>query len=426
MSKRNILIIGSGSREHALAWKLSQSPKVGKIYIAPGNPGTAKLGENVNIEAENIPDLLSFAKNNDIYLTVVGPEGPLCLGIVDEFEKNNLRIWGPHKLASQIESSKAFAKDLMKKAGVPTAEFQTFTDYTLAQKYLRERGVPIVIKASGLAFGKGVIIPETMDEAEETLKKIMLDKIFGDSGSEVVIEEFLEGPEFSAHAFTDGKDFKLLPSAQDHKRIYDEDKGPNTGGVGTIAPLPWVTEKDMQFVGEKIVAPILQALSLNAVPFVGVLYPGLIMTEKGIKVIEFNCRFGGPECESYMRLLRTDLFDIMEACINGNLREIGIIWDNFSTCFIVACSKGYPDKYEKGKEITGIEKAEIYPNVLVFQSGTKEARGKLLTDGGRVLGVSAIGSNLEEALAIGYEAMDQIKFEGIHYRKDIGQRTLKL
>lgn len=421
---KKILLIGSGSREHALAWKLRQSPRVDKIYIAPGNPGTAQFGENVEIEAANITALAAFAQKNKIDLTVVGPEDPLALGIVDAFRAKGLKIWGPVRAAARIESSKVFSKQLMKEAGVPTAEFETFQDHGKAVAYVKSKGAPIVIKASGLALGKGVIIVQTLEEAKKTLREIMVDKIFGDSGSEVVIEEFLEGMEFSAHAFCDGKTFQMLPCSQDHKRIFDGDRGPNTGGVGTIAPLPWMTKEIMEQIATTIITPILKALVERGAPFTGLLYPGLMMTKNGPKVIEFNCRFGGPECESYMRLLKTDLLEILEACVDGNLDKIKIEWNTGYACCIILYSKGYPGKYEKGKEITGISEAEKLKNIVVFHAGTKTEGGKLLTNGGRVLGVSATGGTLQEALNNAYEAVKLIHFDGMHYRTDIGKKSL--
>ena len=459
--KKNVLLIGNGSRENALAWKISQSEKLEKLYIAPGNPGTAGFGENVNIQVADISALADFAQKNNVDLTVVGPEEPLSLGIVDEFQKRDLKIWGPSKAAAQIESSKAFSKELMKKAGVPTAEYEIFSNYDEALKYIEQyfsvssrptpnasedewrdpltseirdssarmhslgmTQTPIVIKASGLALGKGVTVCQNLDEAKKVLKEAMVDKTFGQAGSEVVIEEFLQGREFSTHAFCDGENFIMLPSSQDHKRIFDGDLGPNTGGVGTITPLPWVTKDDMDTIARTIVAPILKALEETGAPFTGLLYPGLMMTKTGPKVIEFNCRFGGPECESYMRILKTDILDIFEACVYGKLKDLDIDWEPQSCCCIILCSKGYPEKYEKGFEISGIDEAEKVPAVKVFQAGTKLDGDKLVTNGGRVLGVTATGNDLQSALKKAYEAVKLIHFEGIYYRTDIGAKSL--
>ncbi|MCL5666579.1 MAG: phosphoribosylamine--glycine ligase [Patescibacteria group bacterium] len=419
-----LLIIGSGGREHALAWKLSQSPKVKKIYIAPGNAGTSQLGENVAIPATDIEALADFAEKKKISLTVVGQDDPLALGIVDKFKKKNLKIWGPCKEAAQIESSKAFAKNLMQRAGIPTARFQTFGNYDHALKYLESIGAPIVIKASGLALGKGVTVCKTLAEAKKALKEAMVDKAFGDAGNEVVIEEFLEGWEFSVHAFCDGKSFKLLPSAQDHKPVFDGGQGSNTGGMGTIAPVPWVTSDIMADVSRNIVTPILKILKKDASPFVGLLYPGLILTKEGPKVIEFNARFGDPETQSLMRLMKSDLLDVLNASVEGKLDQIDIEWHKGYACCVVLASGGYPGKYEKGLPITGIEQAEKMKDVVVFHAGTKIDRGQLITNGGRVLGVTATGETLKAALDKAYAAADLIKFEGKHYRTDIGASSL--
>lgn len=425
MNKR-ILIIGSGGREHALAWKLKQSPKVSEIFVAPGNAGTALLGKNIDIKATDILALADWAQSNKIDFTVVGPDDSLALGIVDEFQKRNLKIWGPSKEAARIESSKAFAKELMAKNNIPTAQFKTFADYNQALQYLEEKGAPIVIKASGLALGKGVTVCKTLEEAKTALKEAMVDKAFGDAGNEVVIEEFLEGQEFSIHAFSDGKAFKLLPPSQDHKPINNDNQGPNTGGMGTIAPLPWVSAELMTTVSSQIAKPALEGLKNLGHPFVGLLYPGLIMTKDGPKVIEFNARLGDPETQSYMRLLKTDLVDILEACVNGNLNEVNIEWEKKYACCIVLASGGYPGTYEKGKIITGIDEAEKLEDVVVFHAGTKIENGQLVTNGGRVLGVTATADDLKSALDKAYSAIKLINFEGMHYRTDIGQKSLAL
>ena len=419
-----ILIIGSGSRENALAWKLKQSPKVEKIFIAPGNPGTAALGENVDIAVNNIQALADFAVQNKIDLTVVGPEEPLSLGIVDAFEGKNLKIWGPTKAAAQIESSKTFAKELMQKAGVPTAKFETFSDFDQAVGYVKSQSFPVVIKASGLASGKGVTIAQNFEEAETALRRALVEKIFGEAGSVVVIEEFLVGMEFSTHAFSDGKTFKMLPTSQDHKRIFDGDKGPNTGGVGTIASLPWITQKDEEIISQTIFSPIFKTLKDEGVVFKGLLYPGLMMTPEGPKVIEFNCRFGGPECESYMRILKSDLFDILMACVDGTLDKINIEWENKYACCIILASGGYPGDYKKGLPITGVEEAEKLDDIVVFHAGTKQDGNRLLTNGGRVLGVTALADDLKSALDKAYAAVKLINFDGMHYRTDIGLKSL--
>ena len=441
--KKSILIIGSGGREHALAWKLKQSPKVKKIFIAPGNAGTSELGENVNIKAGDVLTLADWAEKNKIDFTVVGPDDSLALGIVDEFQRRGLKIWGPNRQAAQIEASKAFAKKLMRDNNIPTAVYQTFTDYALALKYLEQKGAPIVIKASGLALGKGVCVCRTLDEAKKFLEDIMVKKIFGDAGSVVVIEEFLQGPEFSIHAFSDGKTFQLLPSSQDHKPVFNDGQGPNTGGMGTIAPVPWVNEHLMNQVASTIVKPALEALKNLDSPFVGLLYPGLMQTQdgpsafakasaddplqnklKGVKVIEFNSRFGDPETQSYMRLLKTDLFDILEACVNGNITDIKIEWEPKFACCIVLASGGYPGPYEKGLPITGIDEANKLDDIIVFHAGTMTLGSVIVTNGGRVLGITAVANDLQSALGKAYRAVKLIHFDGIHYRTDIGQKSL--
>lgn len=421
---KKILIIGGGGREHALAWKLKQSPKVEKIFVAPGNAGTAELAENVDIPLTDIGGLVQFALNNQIDLTVVGSDDALALGVVDAFQSKNLNIWGPTKTAAKIEWSKSFAKDIMNSANIPTAHYKTFTNYNDALSYVKPQYLPTVIKASGLALGKGVAICKTMEEAETFLRSLMIDKIYGESGSEVIIEQFLTGSEFSVHAFSDGKNFSILPTSQDHKPIYNEDQGPNTGGMGTIAPLPWVSVESMAEISSKIVGPTLEQLKKSGSPFVGLLYPGLMMTKQGPKVIEFNSRFGDPECQSYMRLLKTDLFDILEASAEGKLNNINIEWENKFACCIVLASGGYPEKYQKGLPITGIERAEQLADIIVFHAGTKRDNKKLLTNGGRVLGVTAIADDLKSALDKAYSAIKLIHFEGMHYRTDIGRKTL--
>lgn len=461
----NLLIIGSGGREHALAWKLSQSPKVGKIFIAPGNAGTAQIGENVDIKATDILALADFAQKNKIDFTVVGPDDSLALGVVDEFQKRGLKIWGPSAQAAQIESSKAFAKELMQKQNIPTAEYRIFKKYEEALEYLCSQPIhrlseqpinglttlqkPIVIKASGLALGKGVTVCQTLDEAKNFLTDVMVNKIFGDAGSQVVIEEFLQGAEFSVHAFCDGNTFQLLPTAQDHKPVFDGGKGPNTGGMGTIAPVPWVSEKMMDGISSTIVKPALEGLKNSGSPFVGLLYPGLIACSPVVspfmgssttdesanyktqtKVIEFNSRFGDPETQSYMRLLKTDLYDILEACVDGKLAEIKIEWSKKSACCIVLASGGYPGNYQKGLPITGIEEAEKMDDIIIFHAGTKIIDNglpakALATAGGRVLGITAVADDLQTALNKAYAAVKLIHFDKMHYRTDIGLQSLK-
>lgn len=421
--KTDVLIIGNGGREHALAWKLSQSPRIGKLYVAPGNGGTRQVAENIPIDKNDIDGLIKFAKKNEIGLTVVGPDNSLALGVVDVFLSGGLRIFGPTCAAAEVESSKAFAKNLMDEAGISTAAFKIFSEYEKALEYVRERGAPIVVKASGLALGKGVYVCKTLAHAETALSEIMLDHVHKDAGNEVVVEEFLDGQEISIHAFCDGKTFVLFPPAQDHKPIHDGDEGKNTGGMGTIVPVSWVNADTLKIVGEQVVRPTLEALAKHGRSFSGLLYPGLKMTSNGLKVLEFNARFGDPETQSYMRLLKTDLLDILEACVDGTLAELTIEWHpGFAVCVVIA-SDGYPDEYKKGVSLRGIAEAECVSDVVIFHSGTN-FDGELKTSGGRVLGVSAIGNTLSDALDRAYEAARLIQFEGMQYRNDIGAKAL--
>jgi phosphoribosylamine--glycine ligase len=429
--KQKILIIGSGGREHAIGWKVAQSSRAGELFFAPGNVGTAEIGINIDIKATDIEKLIAFVKKEKIDLTLALPDDPLALGIVDEFNKKGLRIWGPKKSAAQIESSKAFSKKFMKKHNLPTAKFEIFSDFEKAKEYVIKQSFPVVIKASGLALGKGVVIAQTQVEATEALQNMLVKKVFGEAGTEVVIEEFLVGPEISIHVFSDGKNYKIFPPSQDHKKIGENDIGLNTGGMGTIAPLPFVTKKLMTEIEKNIVAPTIQGMAEEGNLFSGVLYPGLILTKDGPKILEYNARFGDPETQSYMRLLDGDILDIFEACIDGNLENIDIRWKNslpagrqIFACTIVLAGAGYPGNYEKGKVISGIAEAEAQSDIVVFHAGTKIVDGSIVTNGGRVLGVSATGKTLEEALGKAYKAVGKIHFEGMQYRKDIGKKAL--
>lgn len=420
--KLKILIVGSYAREHAVGWKVAQSPRAGEIFFAPGNGGTLKIGTNVDISATDIPKLLEFAKKEQIDLTLALSDDPLALGIVDTFQKEGLRIWGPSRKAAEIEWSKVFSKDFMKRHNLPTAKFKVFNDFIKARAYVESQPLPIVIKADGLALGKGVVVANTQEEALEALENIMVKKIFGDSGNEVVIEEFMTGPEISIHALSDGKNYKMFPASQDHKRIGEGNTGPNTGGVGAISPLPFVDEKLLKNIEETIVAPAIKGLADEGRPFVGILYPGLMLTPSGPRLLEFNSRFGDPEAEVYMRLLENDLLEIIEASLDGRLNEVEVKWKNLAACNIFVCSKGYPGAYEKGKVITGIEEAEKDPDIVVFHAGTKlDTKRNLLTNGGRVLGISATAPTLKQALDKAYQAIFKISFEGMQYRKDIGK-----
>lgn len=419
----DILLVGSGGREHALAWKLAQSPRIGKLYIAPGNGGTRLLGENVPIDTMDFEGLAKFAKDKSIALSVIGPDNPLAGGIVDLFKQRGLRVWGPLKAAAHIEGSKAFAKRLMREAGVPTAEFEIFSNYQDALEYVRERGTPIVIKANGLSFGKGVYVCMTLEEAENALEEIMIKRVFKEAGNEVVVEEYLDGQEISIHALADGKSFLLFPPAQDHKQIGENDTGKNTGGMGTITPVPFVTPETLKDIEFRVVRPTLRALAEHGATFTGILYPGLKMTSKGPKVLEFNARFGDPETQVYMRLLKSDLLDILEASADGELAGTNIEWHSGFAVNVVLASGGYPDEYKKGFPITGIEEAEKVQGIVVFHAGTVYDT-ELKTAGGRVLGVSAVGGTLKEALSRAYEAVELIHFKDKYFRRDIGAKAL--
>lgn len=422
----DVLVVGSGGREHALAWKLKQSPRIGKLYIAPGNGGTRLVGENVTIDVLDFGNLAKFVSEKNIGLTIVGPDDPLAAGIVDFFEGRGLRIFGPSKAAAQIESSKAFSKGLMKEAKIPTAEFRVFTAHPPALAYVHVHGTPIVIKASGLALGKGVYVCMTMEEAERALQEIMIDRVYKEAGDEVVIEDFLDGPEISLHALVDGLSFVLFPASQDHKQALDGDQGKNTGGMGAIAPTPWVSLEMLGNFEHTVVRPTIDAMNTRGTPFRGLLYPGMKLTVGGAKVLEYNARFGDPEAQVYMRLLKTDLLDLLEACIDRNLSGVQslIEWSRGFAANIVLASGGYPDAYGKGFPISGVEEAESIPGVVVFHAGTIFDRD-LKTSGGRVLGVSAVGVTLKEALDRAYQAVGKIHFEGMQFRRDIGAKALE-
>ena len=426
MTAVDILVVGGGAREHALVWKLKQSPKVGKIYVAPGNGGTAKIAENVPIGVMDFEKLISFAKEKKIGLTIPGPDDAFVGGIVDIFTARGLRVWGPTKETAQIEGSKAFAKTLMQEGKIPTAKFGVFKSVVPALAHVRMSGLPIVIKASGLALGKGVYVCKTMEEAEHALDEVMVKKVHKDAGSEVVIEEFLEGSEISIHALTDGIAHIIFPPAQDHKRALDGDEGNNTGGMGTIAPVPWVSDDMMAGIENQVVTRTFDTITKRGVQFRGLLFPGLMMTLSGPKVLEYNARFGDPETQVYMRLLENDLFDLFEACVEGTLDAMrrSIHWSKGFAANVVIASGGYPGSYKTGIPITGIEEAEKVETVVVFHAGTKMENGQLVTAGGRVLGVSATGGTLKQALDRAYEAVGKIHFEGMQYRKDIGAKAL--
>jgi len=417
-----VLVVGGGGREHALVWKIKQSPKVEKIYCAPGNAGIAQLAECINIAAEDIEGLLKLALEKQIDLTVVGPEVPLTLGIVDKFQAHGLRIFGPTMQAAEIEGSKAFSKELMARYKIPTARYQVFTDSKEAEHYIEEIGVPCVVKADGLAAGKGVIICFTQEEAKAAVEEILVENKFGTAGNKVVIEEYLVGQEVSMLAFTDGKKVVPMVSAQDHKRVYDNDRGPNTGGMGAYSPAPIYTPEIHEIVIKDILEATVRAMAREGRPFQGVLYAGLMLTDTGPKVLEFNARFGDPETQVVLPRLKTDLIDIMEAVIEGNLADIEVEWFKEAAVCVVMAASGYPEKYEKGKVIAGLK--DVPEGILVFHAGTKLDKGNIVTNGGRVLGVTALGKDIKEAINKAYQGVGHISFDGAHYRKDIGAKAI--
>ena len=420
-----VFVIGGGGREHALVWKISQSSRVKKIYAAPGNAGMAQLADCAPIKAEDISGLLAFAKQRAVDLTVVGPEGPLSLGIVDAFQNAGLRVFGPDRSAAEIEANKAFTKDLMRKYRIPSADYGTFTDQAAAEAYVRSKGAPIVVKAAGLAAGKGVVVAATVEEALAALDMIMSKKTFGDAGDVVVIEECLQGEEASFMAFTDGKTVVPMASSQDHKRVFDADKGPNTGGMGAYSPAPVVTKQIERQVMEKIMNPTIRAMEQEGRFFKGILYAGLMIQNGEAKVLEFNARFGDPETQPVLARLDSDLIDIIEAILDGRLAALAVKWKPDSAVCVVMASGGYPGAYEKGKEITGLDRAAGHRNVMVFHSGTALRDGKVVTDGGRVLGITGIGPTVAAAIDTAYAGVREISFEGAHYRRDIGARALE-
>ena len=416
-----VLVIGSGGREHALAWKIAQSPLVKKVFCAPGNAGTANVAENIDIPSDNVDALLQFATVTGIGLTIVGPEQPLVKGLVDSFEESGLRVFGPSQRAAEIEGSKVFCKDLMKKYGIPTARYESFDSLDQVKLFTRE-DEPVVVKASGLAAGKGVILCSNAEEARSAVQSIMQEKAFGNAGDQVVVEEFLTGQEVSLLAFTDGKTVLPLDSAQDHKAAFDGDKGPNTGGMGAYSPALVFTEELKQQVIDEIMIPTVRAMAKEGRYYRGILYAGLMLTESGPKVLEFNARFGDPETQPIMMRIKNDIVPIFEACIDGTLAKQSLQWRQEPTICVVMAAKGYPSSYEKGKEISGLNSDENR-QVVVFHAGTKLENGKVLTNGGRVLGVTALGSDINQAIKNAYSAVDKIKWDGIHYRKDIGNKA---
>lgn len=420
-----ILVVGSGGREHALVWKIKQSPRVEKIYCAPGNAGIDKTAKCVDIPATDVQSLLKFALDKKIDLTVVGPEASLVEGIVDIFEENGLRIFGPSKAAAILEGSKVFTKEFLAKYKIPTADFKVFTNRTKAKAYIDKVGAPIVVKADGLAAGKGVIVAATVEEAKEAVDLILKEKAFGAAGNTILIEACLKGEEASFIAFTDGKTILPLPSSQDHKAVFDDDKGPNTGGMGAYSPAPIVTPEISKFVMEKIMLPTVQGMASEGRPFKGMLYAGLMIDGDAINVLEFNCRFGDPEAQPLLMRLNTDIVDIFEAAIDGKLDSITMDVDPRPTVCVVLAAGGYPGSYEKGLPIRGLKKAAKVPGVMVFHAGTAKHGDEVVTNGGRVLGVTAIGDELQNAITAAYRAVDCIEWEGCYCRRDIGAKAIK-
>jgi phosphoribosylamine--glycine ligase len=420
-----VLVVGGGGREHTMVWKLNQSPRVSQVYCAPGNAGIAREAEVVPIDATDIKALVNFAKSEGIGLTCVGPELPLTLGIVDAFEEAGLRIFGASKAAAEIEGSKVFTKDLLAKYNIPTGTYKVFDNADAAKKHLKEVGAPIVVKADGLAAGKGAIVCQTLEEAEEAVRLCMEERAFGDAGDTVVIEEFLVGEEASFLAFSDGKTVLPMATSQDHKPIFDDDKGPNTGGMGAYSPAPVVTPELFDQAMNEIMIPTVQAMASEGRPYKGVLYAGLMIKDGKARVLEFNARFGDPEAQPLFMRLDGDLVEIMEAVIDERLHEITLDWQNDATICVVMASGGYPGDYENGKVITGIGEADDLHHVKVFHAGTAEKDGKIVTSGGRVLGVTARGKNIPQAIERAYEACALIKWDGVQYRKDIGAKAIK-
>ena len=420
-----VLIIGGGGREHTLAWKLSQSPKVEKIYALPGNPGMAKVAECIkDIPMEDNGNIVDFARQFAIDLVVVGPEAPLTCGLVDALEEAGISAFGPSRAAAELEGSKSFAKMMMDKYHIPTARFKVFTEAEEARAYVKEQGAPIVIKADGLAAGKGVVVAQTLDEALAAVNDIMEDHSFGSAGNRVVIEECMVGEEASLLAFTDGETIVPMVSSQDHKRAYDGDKGPNTGGMGTYAPAPVMTKDMIEAAVEKVLKPIIAGMKAEGRTYKGCLYAGLMITEEGPKVVEFNARFGDPETQVVLPLLKGDLAEIMLACCEGTLDQQKVEWSEGAAVCVVMASGGYPGSYVKGEPIYGLEEAET-AETLVFHAGTAEKDGKIVTNGGRVLGVVAEAGNIKEAVEKAYTGVKKIRFQGVQYRTDIAYRALE-
>ncbi len=420
-----VLVIGGGGREHALAWKLGTSERVGKVFIAPGNAGTAEAGENVAIAATDVAGLKAFALSRGVDLTVVGPELALTLGIVDEFKDAGLRIFGPRKKAAEIEGSKVFCKDLMVRNNIPTALYKEFDDPEIAGAYIESQDPPFVVKADGLAAGKGVSICNTRAEALEAIGRMMRDKVFGAAGTRVIVEEFLDGEEASILAITDGKTIVPLAPAQDHKAIYDGDMGPNTGGMGAYSPAPLVTPEMEAHIMETVMAPTVRAMKAEGRPYCGVLYAGLMIKDGTAKVLEFNCRFGDPETQPILMRLEDDLFELLMAAADSRLKGVKLNWSRKASVCVVLSSRGYPGSYEKGLAVKGLDDVKGLDGVKVFHAGTALKDGEIVTSGGRVLGVTGLGTDIKDAIERTYRAVEKISWEGAYFRKDIGRQALK-
>ena len=416
-----VLVVGSGGREHAICWALHKSPKVTELCCAPGNGGIGEIARCVDVKATDIPGMVAWAKENQMDFVMVAPDDPLAMGMVDAMEASGIRAFGPKANAAIIEGSKAFSKALMKKYGIPTAAYEVFTDKDAALSYVETQGAPIVVKCDGLALGKGVVVAQTLEEAKAAVVNMMENKAFGAAGAKVVIEECMTGPEVTVLAFTDGKTIVPMPSSQDHKRAYDGDKGPNTGGMGAISPCPNYTPELAKTCMDTIFLPTVKALNAEGRTFKGVIYFGMMLTPEGPKVVEYNARFGDPECQAVLSLLETDLMDILEACVDGTLDQLDVKFKDAASCCLVLASGGYPVAYEKGKEITGLDQVK---DAVVFHAGTKKQDGKFLTNGGRVLGVTAVAPTLREAVVKAYAAAGPVNFEKMHFRTDIGYHIL--
>lgn len=419
-----VLVVGGGGREHALVWKIAQSPLVTKVFCAPGNPGIGELAENVPIRVDELDKLLAFAQGEGIGLTVVGPEQPLSLGIVDLFEEHGLKVFGPRKDAAIIEASKAFSKDLMRKYGVPTAAYGVFTQVGEAEAFIDKTGVPIVVKADGLAAGKGVIIAQTRDEAVEAVRDMLSGNAFGSAGSRVVIEEFLTGEEASFLAITDGRNIIPLASAQDHKAIFDGDKGPNTGGMGAYSPAPVVTPAVHDTAMAEVLRRTVDGMAAEGRPYRGVLYAGLMVKDGLVKTLEFNARFGDPECQPLLMRMKSDIVPVLMAVADGDLSGCSIEWHDKAAVCVVMASEGYPGDYRKGDAISGLDKAAELDDVFVFHAGTAARDGQCVTNGGRVLGVTALGATVQQAIEQAYRGVGRIAWQGVQYRSDIGKKAL--